>query len=84
LFGVDGLFGVVGTVPTPPPGVDDDGTAFSVTLTCPQPAAPSSASTETLKSFEHDLFRPVVMIALAPFQSCPDSLVAGCRCRSRQ
>jgi hypothetical protein len=51
--GVEGVVGCVGVVPTvPPPGVDDDGTAFSVTLTCPQPAAPSSASTDTLNKFE--------------------------------
>jgi hypothetical protein len=58
--GVDGLLGV-GTVPTPPPGVDDEGAAFSVTLTCPQPAAPSSASTATLNNFERNLTMPLAM-----------------------
>jgi hypothetical protein len=59
LFGVDG---VPGPVPTPPPGVDEEGAAFSVTLTCPQPAAASIANTDTLNNFERNLPMPLTMI----------------------
>jgi hypothetical protein len=56
-------------------------------LTCPQPAAPNSASTATLKKFERNLPMPLTMI-LPHFVPKPPalasrrlSLYVGCRYR---